>query len=74
MAGNPYGNKRRCKGCGSLAGLDGYCKNCRTKVGLDQSYKLVRDNYMENGYSDSPFFNSEFACVKTKYGLEEGWD
>lgn len=73
MAGNPYGNKNRCRTCNTLAGKDGYCKRHRVTVGLDTKINAFRDNFIpNNGYAkEQSYFNKEFGCVKNNYDCEE---
>jgi len=70
---NKGGNKRKCRSCHRLAGLDGWCKRHRP----EKKHKpWVRDNFIDNNFmSGGKEFHKEdygavrdtFPCVKEGY-------
>ena len=68
MPGNPYGNRRRCRACHSLAGKDGWCKNHRPK-------KKSPNPFRTNFKPKADYFKErkDFGAVRDSFGEEDKW-
>ena len=69
MAGNPYGNKTRCRKCHRLGSKDGWCKMHRPVKRTNP----FRDNFKEEKNFIGPFEKDEFGMVREDFGAENTW-